>query len=982
MKKYDEEEKLFDNNKNMDTSNLKISKLIEKNGIDIFLILSINKIISNLGSKGYDSKDTYKKFSNYCKVLFNENPDLKLTKELCQLLNLYYDEKKYKEIILPKLPRDKKGLIDKKIFEMLLYGFRFCINSLDNPKNKKKDNYLFQALLSENFKNIIKKSLIPGNDIKEDLHISTLEVIKTHLDSYQEACGCYVCSCGYYYNIDPCGFPTTNRTFNCPVCEQKCGWAPKKVPGGAPNHGMVIREGHYRIFKNKDAQKKQMNRWKDPPANIPSLTFDEYMKKVIQPLENKVDFGFNDVSRDYFESQNKKVRELSTIGYRLLNFISYSHLFFAYLLKFIPEEEMEKYLIKNTNIIKILEIDWDKLIESLNKENIGDIQIFMNIIFKELSKMIKNCQILTTEDARKNFEKSVNELVEKCIKNYPKFSENYRKENENKSQINHQSLKGIITQLKPSEVQNQDLSKYFILTKYKTEEDMMRRIENKEKYPLLNQMIAQNPSVKKLKNLIPFNEFANFMVENYSFKISREEAKNNLLINEPIFNNKDNKDNNKDNNVTNKYNNFIKAWDEIKSEAIKYICRPEMPVKNLKKDEKLICFLIDEGELYNGMYLASACQNFIEWQNSFLQPIVDANEFNGILHHYVDNIKRKTTVYEAKVDQIVLIQDRFKKYNKSQYMNFNDVIYSFSERNIFNENGTINYSNYNTFTYDFPSIEEELGKILLPGVCMFESEKNLNFVTFWGEGFKGGKSEMIINLNLKYKQKQLEEDERKIITRYINKMNKEKMAKYNMNYNFKDLFGSLQILMFYLTEKSIMKEDEKISNVIKKAPKYLKLSDDCREFFLKEGVNFNLTKIINIFLYFEHLCYEDLAKTLPDEYKVDIPEETKNAIRKKLLAKELDSKIKINDLAAATRRYISRYLVGKLQFSEIQEDRELAFDLTREELWDLELAKLDDLMDIVTNLLFEFKLQVRHAYALYNLIGDKDKNSINTNTNK
>ena len=41
-------------------------------------------------------------------------------------------------------------------------------------------------------------------------------------------------------------------------------------------------------------------------------------------------------------------------------------------------------------------------------------------------------------------------------------------------------------------------------------------------------------------------------------------------------------------------------------------------------------------ELYNGMYLASACQLFIEWQNSFLQPIVDANKFNGILHNYVD----------------------------------------------------------------------------------------------------------------------------------------------------------------------------------------------------------------------------------------------------------------------------------------------------------------------------------------------------------
>ena len=53
-----------------------------------------------------------------------------------------------------------------------------------------------------------------------------------------------------------------------------------------------------------------------------------------------------------------------------------------------------------------------------------------------------------------------------------------------------------------------------------------------------------------------------------------------------------------------------------------------MPVKDLSINDKLIYFLNDNGELE---YLASACQNFIDWQNSFLDPIIELNK-NGHKH--------------------------------------------------------------------------------------------------------------------------------------------------------------------------------------------------------------------------------------------------------------------------------------------------------------------------------------------------------------
>ena len=969
-KNYLEEESLFASNNDFDPSRKEIADYIARDGIDTFLLVSINKMISNLGSNDYEKTGTYKRFSEYAKSLFSDNNKLKISKELVDLLLLFYNTDTYINKIKPNIPIEKE-ILDQKIFEILLYGFRYCVSTLDNLDNN-NENKLYQSLLSKNCKNIIEKSLIPGNDIKEDLHLETLEDIKNHLEKFSNANGCYVCSCGFYYNIPPCGFPSKNKTFECPVCGEKCGWGPKVVPGGAENHGMVIRPGHYRIFRDLEQKKGQMRRWRDPDENIPNILLDDYEKNVIDPIKNQLSYGFNSVSRYFFLKQNKKVRKLSNIGYRLLNLISYFHLFYSYCLGNIEEEEMKKYLIKDTNIIKIIEIDWDLLKESLKLKNINSIQIFLNMIFKKLSKLIKECKFLTKESEREYFEKQVENIIAEGLKNYKDYYKKYNEENKKKLDLDVNDLKTLVTELiPPSENVYPEVAypffKYFILTKYKTKEDMLRRMDNIEKYPLLNQLIEDNPDVKKLSNLPPINDFINYMVEQYSFKISRDDAKKRVLENEKIF---------KTEVFKKKYDNFLKAWKEIKSKAIKYQCRDEMPVKDLSSKDKLIYFLNDNGELYNGMYLASACDKFIEWQNTFLQPIFNANAFNGILKYYAEAIKKRVPLQEVKNDQIVLIDERFKKSN---YTSLNDVIYSFSERKIFNEDGKINYSDYNNFVYDYDSIEEELGKIILPGVCSFDKEDKLNFISFWGEGFRGGKSEIISKFIYKYHQKDLDNKEKEIIIQYIAKMNKEKMDKYKMKYDFKDFFASIQILIFYLTEKEIMKEDEKIINIVKSAPEFFILSKDCHNFFCNDACEITVNKLLSLFFYFEHLCFEDLEKTLQPEYQAKLSEEQKKAITNKLLNKKKDPKdiITIRDLAAATRRLISRYLAGKLEFTDIKEDADLATHLSRLELWEEKYSKIDeDLMTLVLNYLSEFKLIVGQAYEFYNLIGEEDRNSI------
>ena len=940
---------------------------IKNNNLDMFIAMAINKIISNLGLKNADQnkKNDYRNFSAFSKALFTN--EIHLNKNLINLLNLFCDEYTFGSKIKPKI--SSWGNINQKLFEIILYGFRYCVRSLSAKEKPNINKFLYESLLNSNCFYDIKGSYIPGNDYFDDLHINSLEEIENHLNTLPDNHGCYVCSCGYYYSIEPCGFPSKGNTSNCPVCKLKIGWGPKVVQKGYSQHGMVIRPGHYRIYKNAEQKRACESRYGDPSENIPNKLLADYKRDIVDPLLKQSKTGLSAVTKERFEKRDNKIRKISSLTFRLLNFINYSHLFFANCLGYISSSQLENnFLAKDYSITKMLEKDWDLMKEILNQKGIQSIQIFMNLIFIRVSKLINNCPYLQIEYDRNIFEEQVEEVVSQCLKEYNNYSIKYRAENKNQLSFDNYDIRAIICELNPPDEKiyskkEYPLLKYFMLTKYKNMEDFKKKLgpinEYITRYPLLGQYLLNKPGPKKMKYLPDFNEFTNYMVDNYSFKISRDDAKKRILEKEPIFN---------DNNFRNKYNRFIDSWNGIKEDAIKYKCRGEMPVKTLSKSDPLACFLNDDGELLNGMYLAAACQNFISWQNTFLQPIIDTVMHNGILHYYVNNLKKKIPVQTAKVNQTLLLEDSFKK---SKYINFDELYYTFSKRDIFKEDGTINYLNYNSFKYDYNKIEEEFGKIILPGLCLFDNEDNLNFVTYWSEGFRGGKSDTLSTFYLKYPQKDLNSNEKQIINDYINNLLSERH-----NYDFKGFFGSLQLLLFYLANNDV-KKGEKISNIINQAPPYLKITGDCINFFNNEGNMLILDKLMNIFFFIEHLCFNDLVQSLQPEYQKEIPEDIEQRIREKLLIQRNPEDVyTIGDLAAAVRRYISRYLVGKRQTTDIDENRDLAYDLSRTDLWPEKIGRLDNLEDLIITQLSEFGLKVSQAFSLYRIIEEEDKTGI------
>ena len=954
---------------NFPLSQVKIfADYIKTNGIDIFLAMSINKIISNLGLKIRSTKkiNEYHSFSLFTQNLLDKGYIFK-NQNMKTLLSLFFDENIFTNTMMPIF---KKGFyMDQKLLEIILYSFRYCVSSLsvkEDPNNVNKF-FLYESLLSNDCLTNLKGSYIPGCDLFEDLRLVSLDEITKHLNTMEDRYGCYVCSCGYYYVIEPCGFPSTGNTSNCPICGEGIGWGEKVLKDvGCSLHGMVVRPGHYRIFKDANQKEDCMNRYHDPDENIPNKTLEEYKRDVIEPILKKGQYGLNIVSKQFFMKTNKKVRNLSEISFRLLHFITYSHLFFANFMGCISDYLLlNNCLVKEMTCLQIIEKDWDIMKDILNQKGIQSIQVFMNLIFGRISDLIKNCVYCSKEEDRNILEDNVESVINQCLLEYKDYSAKYETENKNQLCMDHYDMKTIICELTPPnekiyKKKEYPLLKYFMLTKYKSKEDFIKKLGPINyyitKYPLIGQYLLDKPGPKKMKYLPDFNEFTNYMVDYYSFKISRDDAKKRILNKEEIFN---------DPNFKNKYDNFIDSWDEIKSYAIKYKCRPEMPIKNLSHRDTLINFLNDDGELQGGMYIAAACQNFISWQNSFLQPIIDTIKFNGILHYYVNHLQKKIPLQSAKINQTLLIEDCF---NKSQYKNFLELIYTFSKRNIFKDDGTINYINYNSFIYDYAKIEEEFGKLLLPGVCLFENEDILNFIAFWSEGYRGGKSDTLSTFYTKYPQIDLNDNEKQIIMNYISSL-----LNGNYNYNFKGFFSSLQLLIFYLANNNF-KKTVTISDIINKAPPYLKISDDCLNLFKNEGNQFTLDKLMNIFFFIEHLCFKDLIESLQPEYRKEISDEIAEKIREKLFSqRNPDDKYTIGDLAAAVRRYISRYLVGKRQTIDINEDRDLPYELSRIDLWEEKFGKLDDLEELISNQIYEFKLKVGQAYAFYQIIAEEDK---------
>ena len=139
---------------------------------------------------------------------------------------------------------------------------------------------------------------------------------------------------------------------------------------------------------------------------------------------------------------------------------------------------------------------------------------------------------------------------------------------------------------------------------------------------------------------------------------------------------------------------------------------------------------------------------------------------------------------------------------------------------------------------------------------------------------------------------------------------------------------------------------------------------------------------MNIFFFIEHLVFKDLIETLNLEYKRPINEELTIKIKQKLLGPENKNEgFTVSQLSAAVRRYISRYIAGNRQATDIDEKLDLTVQLERKDLWEEKIGKLENLDNILKSKIGEFKLTVGQAYEFYKIIESQDLKPFIENNN-
>ena len=380
----------------------------------------------------------------------------------------------------------------------------------------------------------------------------------------------------------------------------------------------------------------------------------------------------------------------------------------------------------------------------------------------------------------------------------------------------------------------------------------------------------------------------------------------------------------------------------------------------MKIENSLSNFLVDDGDKEGGMFLASAYENLISWQNIFINEIISKNGMKGILNSYVSKLEQEIFIQDASKDEIINIDD-------NTYNSLKDLISTYSMRNIFTENNEINYLNYNDIKYDYDLIEEELGKIILPGLKKFKNNQ-IKFITYLYEGFRGGNSTILVDYNFKYAQRELSDIEKESLFELLQNNQQSKFIN--------DVFASLQILMNEIVKENY-EQNYLIYKVIESLPTYIILNNELVQLFKRKYEYyidmpdlkvFTINTLVSIFEYFESLCWNNMKKNIPPDYQLDISEDNKKYILEYFEGiKDKKTLINQKNFTTALRRLISRTFIGTRQEAEIKFDSALKLYIYREDLWPTGFID-NDLFDVEIILICKDDILICNCWALYNLL--------------
>ena len=268
--------------------------------------------------------------------------------------------------------------------------------------------------------------------------------------------------------------------------------------------------------------------------------------------------------------------------------------------------------------------------------------------------------------------------------------------------------------------------KYLYINSYPYSKEIITIIESnnnyKNKYPLTFKVLDYFDTKKKeiglLKYLPKVNKKLNHLINNYSYKISRDEASKRAIRDE--FENNNFVISNLKNEGAKKYiKDIVELFKEFKDIPLQWGCHP-LSQMTISSESNLSSILLDDNE--PGYYLSSIYKKLIEYQNLFLDYIINNNSQSGLLRHFVKQLTNEIMVQDASLNEIIKLNPgENEKNNLKLYTSLDELI-------------MINTSNdpfAGKYNYELDQLEIELGKIILPGIRKFKStDDELRYITY------------------------------------------------------------------------------------------------------------------------------------------------------------------------------------------------------------------------------------------------------------
>ena len=837
--------KIFEKFKSKDFMKVDITELnIDNNDIDIFYCHTKYLIISYIEGEIND------------KILLNFYQNICLPKFETDLSNaiklLYYPEKlnNYK----------KKYYNYMDTIKIILVSYRYFLNEIS------KDNHgIFYSLYIKNGFSNIDENYYPGNDIsKNNKYFNIYPRIKEEISRIENLKdkGIYICLCDEVYTkiITKNEFMTKNN-IKCPFC--------KKNPKNENSNEFLLI-----VSKETDG---------DSDWEKYSITLEKFEKNYIKK-KLSIEKGITtNIDKNHLKKDNKPVRNLSQVSFRLLNFILYSHIYFVKI--YYNNEKYKKYLPYGMEWEELLNECWELLKNELKKKNINDVEDFMDNIFSDIFPVLNQHEEIEDYEELLSIEKELENIISEKIMNFT-----YKIDEKEKND----SIISNYYSLNYGEEDNY-FDNLFVYSDYINEDFLLKELSHKddEKYPVLRKYLENNKKLTKenknelsLGNLLIFNKTLNLVKDKYIFRTSKTDAEN-INLN--------------DTNIG-IYNNNEKLFDEFIDFINKYNENNKNNLPKLSKKNNLIDFLIDEdnefGSLYKIIY-----KKFISMQNKEIKKLLDLKIKNKIFSEdYIKNID----IQSAQEDEIFSLD--------SSNFPFIDIVFNCSYRKVaLLDNSKNSKYIYNDYEINYDLLEKKMTDVFLRNKKLFSIDKISDFI--YENNFSYKDTDIIARFNELYIARPLEGKEEKIS---IHKFYENIIGN---NKKIKEIITEFKILINYLIRQKEKEngDNKELENLkISEFLKISKIKEECKNLIeIFQYYQFTIDKTTSIFIYYLMVIFNSLSLNMNfEKYQIEIEEEKKKLINRHFNRNDII--IKKEDFVLSTRLFISLFL-----FNEENKEKEI-----------------------------------------------------------